>query len=294
MILTRILNKLRIVVARLLIATIKPETEHSISGIVFSKDRPLQLEALLNSYYKMVINRAPLSVLYKTTNTEIDDAYQKISETYPEVIFKKETNFKKNLLSIIKKNKSHQIFFLVDDILFIKKFDLTALNNFDTKKYIPSMRLGANITYSYIKQKSISQPKFANLSNNIISWQWNENNSYWSYPLSVDGHIYSKKEIQIISKLITFNSPNTYEHQLQKFYGLYKCKLGCSFKQSVIINIPWNKVQTDNNNTCGELTSDELMNLWKNEERIDINKYINREYISAHVILDIYTKNLNT
>jgi hypothetical protein len=53
---------------------------------------------------------------------------------------------------------ARKIFFLVDDIIFIRDVDLNLINKFDAKKYVGSLRLGKNINYSFMKRKSTKIP----------------------------------------------------------------------------------------------------------------------------------------
>lgn len=266
--------------------------KNSCTGIVFSKDRPLQLEALLNSYDQFVENKSSLYVLYYSSNSTIEKAYNEINKNYPHINFIKELSFKKDLLQLLKSIKTHKLFFLVDDMLFIRKFDLNHLINVNTRKIIPSLRMGKNITYSYVQKKEICQPKLLKYNDHLIYWHWNDSNSYWSYPISVDGHIFTKKEIEITINKINFHAPNSLESELQRFLCHFKEKKGCSFNNSVVINFPWNKVQTENNNEAGSISTEQLMNLWNEGKRINVEEYLNKTYNSAHINDDLIIKQL--
>lgn len=272
------LNRILFVLYRLS----KKQKNNTCAGIVFSKDRPLQLEALLNSYIQFVKNNIPLYVLYTVSNIEIEKAYNEINKNYPHIVFIKERNFRKDLIHLLNTIKTHKLFFLVDDMLFIRKFDLKQLISMDTDKYIPSLRMGKNITCNIMQKREVHQPLILKYNEHLIYWQWNLNNSYWSYPISVDGHIYTKKEIEIAIKAIKFSAPNSLEWQLQIFNNYFKRKKGCSFNNSVIVNIPWNKVQTENNNEAGDISTKELLILWNKGKRINIKEYLNKPYNSAH------------
>lgn len=268
----------------------KQEVNGTCAGIVFSKDRPLQLEALLNSYDQYVEGKSPLYVLYTVSNGEYEKAYNEIIKLYSSMNFIKEKNFREDLVSLLKAIHTDKLFFLVDDILFIRKFDLRKLTDLNTKEFIPSLRMGRNITYSFMKKKKIVQPEIYTDRKNLIYWNWSINNSYWSYPISVDGHIFSKIEIEIAIKNIKFSAPNSLEWQLQSFNRYFSRKKGCSFENSVIVNLPWNKVQTENSNDMGEITTQELLNLWNQGKRLDIEHYLNQTYDSAHFLTEMRTK----
>lgn|GEM_PF-6805731 len=57
--------------------------KHPAAGIVFSKDRALQLHALLSSYSEKVTSPAPLYILYHTSTPRHQKAYAELMEILP-------------------------------------------------------------------------------------------------------------------------------------------------------------------------------------------------------------------
>lgn len=259
-----------------------------LSAIVFSKDRPMQLDALLRSLKLHSASHISLTILYALSDDIYYKAYEDVKKEYPEYKYILESNFKKDLLVILRNMTSEKIFFLVDDIIFINKFNIESINKYNANKYVPSLRLGENISYSYMKDKSLVLPNLSSINNEIIEWNWIKNNSYWSYPLSLDGHIFNRTEIIYIFSITKFWSPNSLEGNIQKFSSFFENRKGCSFEKSVIVNFPWNKVQVDNNNRSGDITSEYLLELWNKGKRIDITRYSGKVYNSAHVEEELY------
>ena len=58
----------------------------------FSKDRPLQLYALLESYFTYCKDPVPLIILYKASEDDYERAYNEIKDSYKkkEIIFRQE------------------------------------------------------------------------------------------------------------------------------------------------------------------------------------------------------------
>ena len=83
--------------------------------IVFSKDRAIQLHAFISSYFEKVINPAPINILYTTSNKAHEKSYYDLIDIFNEhqVSFIKETDFKKQLISIIDKIKATKIVFFL-------------------------------------------------------------------------------------------------------------------------------------------------------------------------------------
>src|SRR5664279_3868832 len=56
-------------------AYLKSSINNTLAGLAFSKDRPLQLHALLSSYFKLVANAAPVDIIYKASSKKIESYY---------------------------------------------------------------------------------------------------------------------------------------------------------------------------------------------------------------------------
>lgn len=84
------------------------------TGIVFSMDRPLQLNALLDSYFEFCEKPEPLVVIYKCTSESFHKGYLDIILHYEKkqnIIFIIEKNFKTDLLNVIKSINTKFLFF---------------------------------------------------------------------------------------------------------------------------------------------------------------------------------------
>ncbi|HEX7611477.1 MAG TPA: hypothetical protein VF371_01795, partial [Candidatus Limnocylindrales bacterium] len=93
-------------------------------AVVFSKDRPLQLEATLASLIlrckdpeRMVVN-----VLYTTSSAYQEGLYGQLRLEYPEVVFRRERRFRGDVLALAA--GAPFVAFVVDDALFIREFSV--------------------------------------------------------------------------------------------------------------------------------------------------------------------------
>src|SRR5207244_1818916 len=96
-----------------------------------------------------------------------------------------------------------RIFFLVDDNLFIEPFSFADLCAHDWLHHVPSLRLAAHLDYCYTRGEPQRLPKFhrpENADGKMIYWIWSEGEHDWGFPLAVDGHIFCRREIEIISE----------------------------------------------------------------------------------------------
>lgn len=248
----------------------KEEGENSAECIIFSMNRAFQLHALLGSYYENVKHPVLVNIVYRASNEEHKTAYDEVFSIFKDKEInisqqKNKQDFKPTVLNLLKNMKTHRVFFLVDDIIFIDNLDLEDFLKLDTRSTVPSLRLGLNIKKSYMVQKNQELPKFINNSegrNNNHYWIWKEGTYDWAYPLSVDGNLFDRQEILKIAENVDFDSPNSFEAGLQSYNHLFEFRYGICYNHSKILNIPCNRVQQEIDNRNGEIHQDELLGLW--------------------------------
>lgn len=261
--------------------------------IVFSKDRPLQLSALIDSYAYYCDNPIKLNIIYSASSPEYQHAYDSLLKEYESKISTAQNDkngFKACLLEILEGLEGHKVFFLVDDIIFKKKINLVRFMTLG-RGYIPSLRMGLHLARSYTQSKMQSIPKLNKVDSQLYTWNYFEGELDWGYPLSVDGHIFYRDEIILMTRAIEFKAPNSYEAKLQKFNKVFKKRVGVCMETSAILNIPCNKVQIENENIFGSFHQDELLKIF-NEKKIDFKSYENFENESCHqeVALNLIAK----
>lgn len=266
-----------------------PSAGHSAEGIVFSMDRALQLHALLSSYLEKAVSPAPLYILYNTSTPAHQSAYEEVIKIFSDkFLFIKQTSinsFQNDLIKILDSLTAQKTFFLVDDDFFVENFDMSDFTKFDADKVVPSLHMGLNLKKCYTLQKEQPLPELipdADSNGDKIFWRWDQGVYDWSYPLSVDGHFFATREITAMTKLIRFFAPNTYEDQLQKFRRFFLFRAGMAYKKSKIVNIPCNKVQTENENICGDTHQDFLLEQWLKGYQMDYRSLYGFPNISAH------------
>jgi len=222
---------------------------NDVVTLIFSKDRPLQLDLTLNTYKRFSIDKEygePI-VLYTTSNNEFEKAYDNLKEEHPEVKFLRETIFKENVINTLSDSK--YLMFVVDDCIFTDSFSLKDIIREleSNKKYLGfSLRLGKNTTYCYPLDIQNTIPYFSTLENSMISFDWSKHGQGdFYYPLEVSSSIYRVGDIKSIIKLFYFSNPNFLEHGLASSISLMLDKpfLLCYEKSRAFCN-PVNLVQT--------------------------------------------------
>ena len=227
-----------------------------ITTVIFSKDRACQLEFLLRTlmHNKFGNISQDFFILYKGSTPDFDDGYNKLQEMTNNIAWIDEDDFQSDTIDIIK-NAQDYICFFVDDNLMYRQCDYDA-------KYIVSvltqvegagcfsLRLGLNTTIQdpYSNKKVNKMPDFTKIQvdgySDSLAWQWTTlplNN--FSYPFSVDGHIYNT-DLILNSLDYEFDTPNALE-------GRFDAKnippvMFCGTR-SCIINNPMNLVGSSQN-----------------------------------------------
>lgn len=244
--------------------------------IIFSKDRALQLHALLRSMLLHISGNFHLSILYKVSDRSHAEAYKDVRQGFEERhswSWVEEHDFQTDLIRIMEVTEQPIVTFLVDDILFIRKLNLKALELKRFSDGILSLRLGSNIRYSYTQRKETHPPTMDPIEGEpeCYRFRWAESEPDWDYPLSVDGHFFIKRDILAVCRETHFSAPNSFESALQILKPTYKKRPGYCFDLPRIVNIPLNRVQSEVENFCGNISHGLLLEKWKQGYQLDIN-----------------------
>lgn len=262
---------------------------NNLSLIVFSKDRPLQLEAYLDSIlYYSEIDQKSISVIYTQTN---EISYQNLINRFKDINWVFEDNFFEDLNKLINKSEDY-ILFGCDDVIFINKIDLRQSIQFLEKNnnFLGfSLRLGLNITpvpYNIIEE-----------ANDIITWNWDQcNTPHWDYPWEIDSTIYRKSDIlNILQNFENIKNPNYFESDIaNNIKNLVSKYYLASFIKSKCIVLTVNRVQDDFLNSFDDTINTDVHTLFKiflkgiKIDFIEISKkknnhiHVGAEYLKLH------------
>jgi len=257
--------------------------------VIFSKDRACQLELLIRSmkFYFKEFYENKINILYTYSDDKFKDGYEKLFNIHNDqnIRYIKETQpFKNHVLTLLDPNNPYTVFF-VDDIVFkntftleSKQFKLFTLND---EILTLSLRLHPYLTYCYAARIRMNSPNFD--SNFIYKWLGAQGD--YGYPMSLDGHFFRTSEISALTKAISFKNPNSYEGVLAG-YPLNRLKIIC-FEESIVVNNPINKVQTNNNNFHGTISAEYINNEFLNNKIIDFEDFKEFKNYSCHQEIEI-------
>jgi hypothetical protein len=272
-----------------------------ITSIIFSKDRPLQLDLTLKSIKKNLKQCSDITVVYKT---KYDQSYKILQQEHDNVNFVKQDVYL--LDSILKwkhEFKDYTMFFTDDNIVYrpcgLTSEQLEPVN----RQFVSciSLRLGVNTNmrdYGDGVFRPDNIPQF-NIINGLLNWNRLSvpPGGYWAYPLSVDGHIFSTKLLMVMLNTMnnwpevygSLQTPNKFEALLQRFFFEIPPFMMCE-KYSCVVNSPNNRVQEEYANSNGlqfSYSPDSLNDLFLQGKRIDLEKINFGNIASPHQEIDI-------
>ena len=278
-----------------------------ITSIIFSKDRPLQLDLCLKSINKNFKNSTQNIVICKNS-PEFATAHKTLEKEHASVEFWPQSDsLFKDILHAIRGAKNDYICFFTDDDICYMPFyceDFGFLN--DPLISCMSLRMGLNIA-----ERSMGDAKqpdvcihYYQMAEGLIGWHKTRHmyGQYWAYDLSVDGHIFHKSNIEPMINELHYlqplnkweNTPNVLESKMQRFW----CERDfmCSPTHSVVVNTPNNRVQdTHSDNRSGEhhdYTPQLLLSKYLSGQRIELESLDFSDIKCPHTEIDIL-KGLN-
>ncbi len=261
-----------------------------IQGIIFSKDRALQLEATLSSFFKHCINAidVELVVIYKVTDEIHARQYTELRSTYSNVQFVEQHDFRQDVFNFLDPYPENSlegliyrtllrfpshfvagianwvlpsieqkfILFLVDDNLFVRDFDIREIEkdlqeNLDAIGF--SLRIGNNTTFCYVLDRHQPLPEFIFVKKGILKYEWTNAILDFGYPFEISSSIYRLWDFLPILMSIRFDNPNLLEGNMaiQKEKFAKALPAMLCYETSVAFCNPINRVQDISENRAG-------------------------------------------
>ena len=258
--------------------------KNRISVIVFSKGRPMQLHAYLESLLRFS-DAALEDITILCCETE-GIRYDKVRESFPQAVWKKEEHFERDLKDAVAAAGDY-IMFGCDDVVFTHTFSLyeaAAYLGSHDKVFGFSMRLGHNIT---------PYPSSAVYDGSVMEWNWETaSEQHYDYPWELDCTLYRKEDVArlIDEKEKAIKNPNYLEAVIntdnkskklpRKHLASYK-ERGCA----VVITV--NRVQDSYQNGFDDSMMTDIYSLDKlyNDEgnTLDLDRIAEQENHVVHV-----------
>jgi len=260
--------------------------------MIFSKNRPLQLDCLLTSLEKLTnIEMKNVYVLHKYEK-EFKEGLNILKDIHKDVNFIEEDNFESQVKLFLMNGQKFCTFF-VDDIIIKEEIDYrvpcNVLEN-NPQVLTFSFRLGTHLTYCYPVSSSQPVPN-GNINSQFFVWDWRKSPLDWGYPFSLDGHIFRRSEFEGWSSHLKFSNPNQFESELQKIPKIYKLpELACCYLLSRAFNAPLNRVQDEFKNRNEGMSVEDLYSEWMRGKKIDSDSLVGFINRAAHHPVSISLK----
>ena len=207
-----------------------------ITNIVFTKNRPLQLDAYLESLYRYFLaERIQTHIIYKPEL--FGEEYESLFKKYPDCIVIRENDFHTDCMKIINQADTKYILFGIDDVVFFDSVDFDLIDEIFRQKddiFGFSLRFGQNILSGpdEAEEFKISDQSFYRLD-------WTKGRTPTTrYPFELCATVYRTELIKRILKNSRTNSPIA-ERLFAPNSELVKT-LGAIFKKHKFLTKPTN------------------------------------------------------
>ena len=261
--------------------------------VIFSKNRPLQLDLCLRSFQKFCGDARiqDVSVLYKA-----DEGYQSSYETLKiensVYGYLEETNFQQNVLDLLEGHE--QVLFVTDDSIWVSRFNLIEPSKLLTKNSDMlgfSFRLGKNVTYCYSLNQNQLIPNYEVVKKDIIKYCWTSGELDFNYPLEISSSLFLTKIIQKCLKNSVFNNPNMLEDVLANSRRLFLERPWImSYEQSVAFGNPLNDVAKHGNRFSQKekFSAEEMLTKYQNGFRVNLDILDGFVPVAPHQEFELY------
>jgi len=261
-----------------------------ISCVIFSKDRPLQLDAVLASLDLSVsdLGQARVTVLYAASTPFFAAQYRIVGFDHPNVELRREGDFKSDLIELVAGFPF--VLFVVDDTVFVGDASLaTSMSILENDRSCVgfSYHLGCNTTYCYTMDKPQNPPAFESAGPGLVRFNWPDMDYDFGYPIEVSSSMYRTADLLPLLESLPYRNPSTLEAALARRAFEFRESMPrlASYARSVALSIPANLVQTAwANRTDGrpELSADSLAREFGKGRRLNVAQYRGHVARAAH------------
>ncbi len=171
-----------------------------ISNIVFTKNRPLQLDGYLESLYRhFPAELIQTYVLYK--QELFAEQYQQLFSKYPDCLVVKENDFQGDLLKIINQVDTKYILFGIDDVVYFDSVDFKVIDETFDKRSEDIFGFSLRFSEESIKKGNdpISETPIAGQTVYSINWTQGRTPNT-RYPFELCATIYRSELVKNIIK----------------------------------------------------------------------------------------------
>jgi hypothetical protein len=269
-------------------------------AIVFSKDRPLQLDGTLRSLRRHAADaeRLPVKVIWTASGWRQVELYRRLAAEHPYAEWMEERDFKSQLVAATR--GYDYILFLVDDAIFVRPCSVAsaaAVLAADPLVIGYSFRLGRNIDYCYPMRRAQTLPPSQSRPDGTLTFRWVDADADFGYPLEVSSSLYRAADVRPLLERLTYSNPNTLEAAMSRAARSFATRrpiLACP-DDSVAFCAPVNVVQQVFPNRAAEAdpqTAQALAEAFRAGMRLDVEKLAGLHTHAPHQEIQLPLKQL--
>lgn len=249
-----------------------------IDQIIWSKDRPMQLDLLLRSSAKFFPGIRRTYVIWHATTQEYAYGYGWAFEVVNEIMSLRtipQLLFKYDVLEILGRSDADYFLGNSDDNVFVAP--VPEFNDLRKDEIALSLRLNPTVNYCQPASLAIKPPSEWTFDNDrgVMSWDWTkcDPRGCWGYPEPCDSNIYRRQWWIEQLKDAKFSKPAEMEVWMNTHRDGAKPFMRC-FHESKLLNICANRIQDGSTNPAGSYDPAELCRMYLAGKRIALEPTI--------------------
>jgi hypothetical protein len=242
--------------------------ELAVRCIIFSKDRAMQLDACVRSIQQFARYDGSIIVIYKATTPAFARGYELLDPGDRVRLVAESDDFGRDVMEAIDPEVPYTVFQVDDDVFFRRP---PAVPVVPESFAALSLRLGENTSYCYPMGQEQAIPDMVS-KGHLLAWNWMRASGDFSYPMSLDGHVFRTSRLVRMLSGQGFTNPSRLEEALTR-RRFSAPPLMLSFPESCVVSLPVNIVTTTHSNRAGAdpgLSAEALNSRFLAGERIDL------------------------
>jgi hypothetical protein len=168
-----------------------------ISDIIFTRNRPLQLEAYLESLYRHISPEILKSYLiYKVER--FDEQYSEVFDKFPDVKVVRESDFHDDFLTVLDSIDTPYVLFATDDVVYFDSVDFRIIDEaFNRHKDIFGFTLKFGPVYFENLPEAVQKLRAAGQDIYRVNWK-KAKDRHARYPFELNSTIYRTKFVKYV------------------------------------------------------------------------------------------------
>jgi hypothetical protein len=256
----------------------------NIGTIIWSKDRPAQLDLLLRSQLKYT-DIIETIIIYRATSDLFAAGYGELFKRHYLFDAVPEKYFKDDVLTSLNQMYSHTVLGNSDDNVFINPVDSRA-EEWGLSTVAFSLRLNPRVNFCQPAGLSIVPPKLETVSPGVYSWKWAEADprGCWGYPHPCDSNLYSRQYLFSLLQNGVFHNPCTMENWMNAHREVAPLLMQC-FEKSCLVSVSNNRIQDCSTNPSGDISDPVMLTTrYLDGEQIKLEPFENLDVTQCHIV----------